>query len=313
MSWVYSVSLRVRHPHRDLSRVAEIVGMKPVWLWKVGDQKKTYWGHLVEGEHAGTYTNCYCCLSMTSDTGNTDPSRSYVSVENCVSEVIAFFAEKMKPHVVLWQEINITGGCVDFYISWNSDIKSLTEEFKWTSLQDLAELRISLDFDIIKFFPPDPEWNYDRDGDRESEPYYTYTVELRIRHPHRDLSMIPETLGLEPVRLWQASDVASLAESERHIYYIDSYCALRVAPTEEHVSDNITAFVEKMQPHAALWREITATGGTLEFFIGWDIGMKTFAEEFKWELLQDLVALQISLAFDIRKLVPLISDSTNVG
>lgn len=317
MAWLYIVSLRVTHPYQELSVVVKKMGMRPIRIWKGGDPKSTPAGKLLEGKYAGTFANSYCCFGIKSDTDDGELPEDYVSAAKCVPDVVQLYVEKMKPHVALWQEITTTGGELNFYIAWDIDAKSFTEEFKWILLKDLAEFQICLSFDIIKFVPRDPEWNYDEDGDRKSEPYNTYTVELRIRHPHRNLSIVPETMGLEPVRLWKASESKpgdSVSQDQRLAErYIDSYCALRVAPTEEHVSDVITAFVKKMQPHAALWQEITATGGELEFFIGWDVDVKTFAEEFKWELLQDLVEFRISLALDLNKRVPLISDSTNVG
>ena len=69
----------------------------------------------------------------------------------------------------------------------------------------------------------------------------------------------------------------------------------------EHVdlTDALEANLSFLAPHGDFLREFVATGGEIEYFIGWFTTDTSGGETLGWELLQRLAALRINLALDV--------------
>jgi hypothetical protein len=55
----------------------------------------------------------------------------------------------------------------------------------------------------------------------------------------------------------------------------------------------------ELRAHAKFLREFVASGGEIEYFVGWFTTDVSGGETLSWELLRQLAELQIDLAFDV--------------
>jgi hypothetical protein len=70
-------------------------------------------------------------------------------------------------------------------------------------------------------------------------------------------------------------------------------------PESEELTDALEANLSFLEPHEDFLREFVATGGEIEYFIGWFTTDTSGGETLGWELLQRLAALRINLALDV--------------
>ena len=65
------------------------------------------------------------------------------------------------------------------------------------------------------------------------------------------------------------------------------------------LTDALEANLSSLESHKDFLREFVATGGEIEYFIGWFTTDTSCGETLDWELLQRLAALRINLALDV--------------
>jgi hypothetical protein len=128
----------------------------------------------------------------------------------------------------------------------------------------------------------------------------TYEISFRLRHPSLDFLPLCERFGLEPFQLYVAGNPRHTKSGDiLDGYYSESYCSFRLNKIESMtIPQRIAEFTANLANHRAMLEQITSTGGTLNFFIGW-FSDGNSGEEFDWDLLQKLADLKISLHFDV--------------
>jgi hypothetical protein len=129
---------------------------------------------------------------------------------------------------------------------------------------------------------------------------FKYAVSLRIRHPTMDPDEITRRLFLRPFASWKAGDPrkaidGTVLEGLRE----SSYWTYRARPgSEMELSAFLLEFTSALEAHRAFLADIRATGGVVEYFIGWFSGWNS-ADTLTFQLLDLLAKLQIDLALDI--------------
>lgn len=127
----YKVSLRIEHPFLDLSFVPTSLGMQPVRIWKIGDERVT-----PTGSHLGGRRDySYCMVDMGGDCN--------AALELQIRQAIS----KIKSHRDTLDQVTTTGGTVGFFIGWfshgDSGIRIQIE-----TLRELCSLNIQLDINV---------------------------------------------------------------------------------------------------------------------------------------------------------------------
>jgi hypothetical protein len=144
MSDTCTLSLRVSNPDADLERFCRSLGLTPERAWRTGERRATPSGRVLPG----VYPHSYCAV----DFGAASPTALPQKIEKTVAKL------KRKRRSVA--EITQTGGNVSLYVGWFSD-GNTGQMFGWQLLQQLAELRISVEFDFYGH-------GADRSGARET-------------------------------------------------------------------------------------------------------------------------------------------------
>jgi hypothetical protein len=104
---------------------------EPRFQWKADDHRVTPTGALLEGYREESY----CCLRFPDEEQNSlaDALERHVArLRNC------------KPFL---DDFHASGGSAEFFIGWFVDRNS-GDELHWSLLRELAELHISLSFDV---------------------------------------------------------------------------------------------------------------------------------------------------------------------
>jgi hypothetical protein len=129
---------------------------------------------------------------------------------------------------------------------------------------------------------------------------FHYSVSFRIRHPSIDTHEISTQLALKPHRSWTAGELRTspkgklLGGKREETYWSHT---LTHGP-ETSLANCLERFSETLDSHAEFLKGIRASGGTIEYFIGWFSGHNG-GEILTHRLLSKLSILQIDLAFDI--------------
>jgi hypothetical protein len=130
---------------------------------------------------------------------------------------------------------------------------------------------------------------------------YRYRIALRIRHPELVASVICAVLlPLVPEYAWDVGAPCT-APNGRLIGGVNTktYATFVVSKGENDLAEALTEAAERMEPyreHFAAWR---ASGGDIEFFVGWFMEGGNVGDVFEPELLAQLGRLGISLSLDL--------------
>ncbi|KQT60796.1 hypothetical protein ASG52_16195 [Methylobacterium sp. Leaf456] len=130
---------------------------------------------------------------------------------------------------------------------------------------------------------------------------YRYRIGLRIRHPELVASVIcAELLPLVPRRVWDVG-APRTAPNGRPLGGVneETYATFFVSKGEGDLAEALTEAAERMEPyrqHFAAWR---ASGGDIEFFVGWFMEGSNVGDVFAPELLAQLGGLGIALSLDL--------------
>jgi hypothetical protein len=111
---------------------------------------------------------------------------------------------------------------------------------------------------------------------------------------------ISKTLGLKPRRKWSAGDSKTTPKGVKlKGHFESSYCWYPLSiPPKSTLEEGLIIWLRKLEKHEELFRSISATGGSVEFLIGWFVKGNA-GEVFGWPTLSKLSALRVNLAFDI--------------
>jgi hypothetical protein len=130
---------------------------------------------------------------------------------------------------------------------------------------------------------------------------FTFAVSLRLRHPSIDPAEVTTALGVEPQFQWKAgarrhSPSGQLLEG----FYDKSYWTARLTvDAESSLTEVLRSHLLELEKRKHFLMDVRATGGSVEYFIGWFTTDVSGGETFDCELLRRLADLQIDLSFDV--------------
>lgn len=131
---------------------------------------------------------------------------------------------------------------------------------------------------------------------------YRYRIALRLRHPSVTSSAIcAALLPLRPTYRPQDIGAPRTAPNGRLLGGVntETFATFLVSKGENDLAEALTEAAERMEPCRecfALWR---ASGGDIEFFVGWFMEGGNVGDVFEAELLAQLGRLGISLSLDL--------------
>ncbi len=129
---------------------------------------------------------------------------------------------------------------------------------------------------------------------------FQYNVSFRIVHPSIDPDDICKKLNLNVKRKWRVGDQKKTPKGNVLTGVHDhSYCVFELNYENKKIDliDYLKFWNKKLIMHKDLLNQIHATGGKLEYFIGW-FSDENSGEEFDVSFLSELAELKIGLAFD---------------
>jgi hypothetical protein len=129
---------------------------------------------------------------------------------------------------------------------------------------------------------------------------FRYDMSLRITHPTMSPQQIFDRLGLQAQRMWEAGqDRVTPTGTPLSGAYKETYCTFDLARSRE---DELERFIKhsnkNLQRHKRFLRQISSTGGSVEYFVGMYLE-KNHGVVFSPELLHELATLQIALSLDL--------------
>jgi len=130
----HSLSLRARHGTKDLSIIPTTLGMEAQRIWKRGEPRQAPAGTLLDGAYGASY--CSIEFGVLTD----------------LPQSIAAALTVLKPHSEFLQSLAEDGVQFAFFVGWFSEEQSSGGTLGVKLLQDLADLRISLE---LNFYAPD--------------------------------------------------------------------------------------------------------------------------------------------------------------
>ena len=122
------LSLRLHHPHQQLQRVAQILGLKPSQFWTRGDTRHTPKGDPLEG----TRDESYCSVPL-----------KISSISN-LAEALSEGVRRITPAKEVLKDIVESGGSASIAVGWfcKGDVGArLPQEL----LAEMANLKVTLD------------------------------------------------------------------------------------------------------------------------------------------------------------------------
>ena len=127
-----------------------------------------------------------------------------------------------------------------------------------------------------------------------------FVISLRIRHPNIDPDVITKKLGLAPDTIHRFNEDKTTPKGTKLAgVYKESYWSKKFDNNENYsLSELIGSLNNKISDSFAFLKQITETGGTIEYFIGCFVRSHV-GEVLDWKLLSQCVDLNINLAFDI--------------
>lgn len=122
---------------------------------------------------------------------------------------------------------------------------------------------------------------------------FKFEVSLRLWHPVMSADDISANLGMAPTTRWDTGSVSDQGHIQRMTYWT---CRLRQGSGNLAVS--LTKLVQDLEPKRQFLREIEATGGRSELFVGVFLDGNA-GELLPANLLRTIGELRIDLALDI--------------
>jgi len=125
-------------------------------------------------------------------------------------------------------------------------------------------------------------------------------LSFRISHPSLDLSEVCRSLGLEPRRIWKKGDDWPERGRTNGRKRESSYCTITLGNRSKDppLDEKIAAALKLLKPHKAMLQQLSSSGGTFNFFVGWFLDDAT-GEAFSPQLMATMAELQIELQLNI--------------
>ena len=126
-----------------------------------------------------------------------------------------------------------------------------------------------------------------------------FKVSLCLHHPKMNPDVISSGLSLNPQFMYMVGDRRKTPKGNLlEGFNEDSYWTCEMRPSrKEGLADCLRASLSKLERKASFLRKFSATGGHLEFFIGWFVNSNCGEVlDFDPERLADL---RIELSFDV--------------
>jgi Domain of unknown function (DUF4279) len=137
----FTISLCVRHPAIDPSRITRSLGIEPQHSWKAGDQRRGPAGE----EHEGVYHQSYWTARLMEEP---QLSSERISVESVLLQNLA----KLRRSHDFLQQLNADGGVAELIVSlFSRGVFRL--DLSAESLALLGHLRLTLALDIHPHSP----------------------------------------------------------------------------------------------------------------------------------------------------------------
>lgn len=127
----FEVSLRVFSKSVEPTEIAAQLGLTPKWKHKIGEQRTTPKGVLLDG----FYDFSYCSFSLIRRD------------EEELHEVLSRTADELLPHKDLFCRIRAEGGRTEFFVGWYST-GNTGDDLSCNLLGKLGELQIDLAIDV---------------------------------------------------------------------------------------------------------------------------------------------------------------------
>jgi hypothetical protein len=128
-SYTHRLSLGADHETADLAALPEALDLPAKHLWRAGDVRVAPPGRVQGGNHKRSY----CSIEF-------EPGAD-------LPESLAVAVARLKPHKEFLARLSADGVKFRFFVGWFSESNS-GERHEWALLRDIADLRISLDFDV---------------------------------------------------------------------------------------------------------------------------------------------------------------------
>ena len=129
--YTYIISLRVKHPARDLSYLGPLLELKSKGGWLAGEQRMTPKGTELDGRY--TYSYWY------SEITNNPEESGNIDIETSLDE----WTSKLSTHSVEFNKITNEGGTIDYFV-WIYCDKNLGIDISPKLMKNMSSLGISL-------------------------------------------------------------------------------------------------------------------------------------------------------------------------
>jgi ribulose bisphosphate carboxylase small subunit len=127
----FEVSLRIRHPNASPEEITRQLSWQPKFCYKAGERRTTPKGNLLSGYNKESFWLVE--LPIEAD----DTIATVIGRANCK-------LEQSRDYV---RQLVTDGGGMEYFIGWFVD-NNCGEVFDWPLLQQCADLRVQLGFDV---------------------------------------------------------------------------------------------------------------------------------------------------------------------
>src|SRR6266700_3873268 len=127
---------------------------------------------------------------------------------------------------------------------------------------------------------------------------YRFKLSLRLRHPKINHDAISKALGLIPRRSWTVG-APRMNPDGRQLEGVNecTYWSCRIEnERSDDLVETLEASIRALEARKDFLREFSATGGEIEYFVGWFTTETSGGERLESELLARLADLHISLS-----------------
>ena len=130
---------------------------------------------------------------------------------------------------------------------------------------------------------------------------FRYKISLRLRHPEMDPDEISAALKMQPRFKSKAGQprrtpLGLPLEGTYHESYWSSRCA---EGSGFDLADTLESLVQELEAHREFLAGFCATGGSIEYFIGWFTDGKNTGVTLSWGLQRRLADLRVDLGLDV--------------
>jgi hypothetical protein len=135
-NYEFTISLCIRHPTIEPSKISQALGMEPQHTWKAGDPRRSPAG----GELEGVYHQSYWTGRLM---GEPEISSERVSVNSVLLQI----ASRLNRSSDFLEQLNAGGGVAELVVSVFAH-EDFRLDLSTNSLASLARLRLSVALDI---------------------------------------------------------------------------------------------------------------------------------------------------------------------